>query len=518
MIFPFENKLILHNLINSQSFTIEFIKPLSCGIFLADDTAVVGDVFGKLHFISNLESKDNKFSIATKHWHSHRVNTIESDYNGDYLYSAGKEGVIVIWNLKTEEKSFLPRLNAEIHNLKISVNSQYLTAVCADNSIKTVDLFNFKVFNEYSALSLDKHANESNIKQFNIKGENFFIFFNESTGKFQIFNINSGRILCSNFVFNKNFVSNTEREEINCRRLKNVEIQKGKFEFLVTYEEIADEQDDNFLISYLKFWKLSSNNFKRDFTIELICTAENPHGNEKVSQIEFSEGKCVTYSKSHFKVWEKSDSNSNFQCGFIGAYKKEICKSVSGIFVSEENSVYAIHNSKYLINWDLNRGEIENIFVIDNEKMNQPKMILDSDNIFIYTLDKIIKFSLSEWEIKWEEKFAEFLIRNLIKTKERIFLSLSKKEQPDEYLIYSIKSKNETKLEVEDCFYLRKKNLIYMNIWKNLNSLVLVNSQFDVIVTKKNSLLGIKEPKRSEADLSEEEMKVDLFQIKNKKS
>lgn len=532
-IFPFENKLILHNLINSESITIEFIKNLSCGAFISEDKAVISDSAGKLHFISNL---NQKFSIATRHWHAHRVNALEVDQNGDYLYSAGKEGVIVIWNLKSEEKSFLPRLNSEIFNLKISHNSQYLTAVCADNSVKTIDLFNFQVINEFSGLSLNSTADERNIKQFHIKSENYLLFFNEATGKIQIFNVNSGKILSSSYVFNKNFVSSTEREEINCRKLKHVEIDVMNFEYLVTYEEIADEKDPNFLISYLKFWKFQSANFKRDFSIELICSAENPHDNEKITQIEISGGKCVTYSKSHFKLWEISEVASqnntppSFVCSFMGAYKKETCKSVTGIFKAKERCIYAVHNSKYLIKWDLNIRKISSIFVLNNKGVDQVdsspvKLVTcgeESDRLFIYNNRNVSCFSTIDWEIVFEEKFEKFTVRNFSSLKGKIYLTLSKNFSKDEYLIYTINEKSENKFQPESCHYLRKKNLIYLNIWKNINSLVLVNSNFDVIITKKTGLLGTKQMKRSREEEilnedDEEEMKVDLFHNKNKK-
>ena len=104
----------------------------------------------------------------------------------------------------------------------------------------------------------------------------------------------------------------------------------------------------------------------------------------------------------------------------------------------------------------------------------------------------------------------------------RYFLTLSKNDSKDEYLIYTLNVKSAKKLQPESCHYLRKKNLIYLNISKNINSLVLVNSNFDVIITKKTGLLGTKHVKRNREkevfnEDEEEDMKVDLFHNKNKK-
>jgi len=61
---------------------------------------------------------------------------IESDKNQEYLFTSGIEGVIVIWNLKTEKKTFLPRLSSEISNISISDDFKYMAVTGLDNSIK----------------------------------------------------------------------------------------------------------------------------------------------------------------------------------------------------------------------------------------------------------------------------------------------------------------------------------------------------------------------------------------------
>ena len=83
---------------------------------------------------------------------------METDLTGDYLYSAGEEGVVAILESKTEKKTFLPRLNGEITALSLSHNSQILAINTSDNSIKFANLFNNIILTEISGLCIKSIA------------------------------------------------------------------------------------------------------------------------------------------------------------------------------------------------------------------------------------------------------------------------------------------------------------------------------------------------------------------------
>jgi len=53
LIFSINKNVYLMNLFNSQISIIEFQKPISAGLFLEDTKFVVGDISGKIHFVSN---------------------------------------------------------------------------------------------------------------------------------------------------------------------------------------------------------------------------------------------------------------------------------------------------------------------------------------------------------------------------------------------------------------------------------------------------------------------------------
>ncbi len=53
LIFSINKNVYVMNLFNSQISILEFQKPISAGLFLVDTKFVVGDISGKIHFVSN---------------------------------------------------------------------------------------------------------------------------------------------------------------------------------------------------------------------------------------------------------------------------------------------------------------------------------------------------------------------------------------------------------------------------------------------------------------------------------
>jgi len=58
--------------------------------------------------------------------------------NGQYLFTGGKEGVIVFWNIINENRKFLPRMNSEILKISISPNSSIAAVLLRENKIKFI--------------------------------------------------------------------------------------------------------------------------------------------------------------------------------------------------------------------------------------------------------------------------------------------------------------------------------------------------------------------------------------------
>lgn len=81
-------------------------------------------------------------------WHVHEVSALKIEQS--YLYSGGEEGVVVLWHLRENKRDFLPRLGAQIVNIKIVESKIY--CMLADNTIKSIDLNNDKALLHYKTI------------------------------------------------------------------------------------------------------------------------------------------------------------------------------------------------------------------------------------------------------------------------------------------------------------------------------------------------------------------------------
>lgn len=81
------------------------------------------------------------------HWHSMPVADIHM--SGNFLYSVGAEGVLVRWDLESDDRQFLPRLGMPIRQLAVAQNEKYVVCGHSDNSKR----FDNSITSKYSVLT-----------------------------------------------------------------------------------------------------------------------------------------------------------------------------------------------------------------------------------------------------------------------------------------------------------------------------------------------------------------------------
>lgn len=134
-----------------------------------ENTVAVGDTRGRIVLWQGLgthkaDAEPVKPVRTTLHWHAHGVSALAFTSEGSYLLSGGTEAVLVIWQLATGLKRFLPRLcNAPFLAIGVSGNdAQYVTAHM-DNSINVVD-----------ALSLEINASFRGLRNCTVRNSELF--------------------------------------------------------------------------------------------------------------------------------------------------------------------------------------------------------------------------------------------------------------------------------------------------------------------------------------------------------
>lgn len=107
-----------------ESGFTKFVSPekLTClALHPLEDYFATGDERGQIRVWYCLSSQlvsngggGKRAQTTTMHWHAHAVSALTFTPNGAYLLSGGEENVLVIWQLHTGKKEFVPRLGASI--------------------------------------------------------------------------------------------------------------------------------------------------------------------------------------------------------------------------------------------------------------------------------------------------------------------------------------------------------------------------------------------------------------------
>ena len=492
LIFALNKLLIIYNFLTEEIDQIPFQKKILKIIKTSEDSIALGDLSGKIHFIQDITNKN--YILYTKHWHSHAISDLALDPNNDYLYSCGQEGVVVIWNIHTWVKSFLPRLGEPIIGIRVSSDSQNLACFLKNNSIVFINLTKMKIIDTINSISTESLINKFCL--FN-KRQNFIAFTNCKKGIINLYNISQNSFDFYLNVFNKNFNSKTEREkENNLRVLKLLAFSSPKNEknmsYMATLEELPYNTEKNLFLSYLKIWQFEKDN------IDLIQICENPHNNEIIKNIEglnFNNYGFLTSGEKTFKVWKLKDKNSNkFICDFEGKYQDRnlLCVTFDNNLVDEY--IFALFENKLVI---YSKNKIKDIYTLDtydtnanNYKYNKIYYI-NSQFICLYGKKDFALFNIVENEIFFEDRICkeneDFFILKIIyqKTEEilNIFVGFENKKDLFYIIKYNI---SEEKLKLVRCLVVEKKNYEYVDLFKKY--LVIINNRKEFYLANENEL------------------------------
>lgn len=99
---------------------------------------------------------EKRAQTTTLHWHAHAIAAIAFTANGAYLLSGGEESVLVIWQLHTGKKEFVPRVGAPISAIAVNQVGQieeYLLGL-ADATFIFISAASLKIARSYSRIKL----------------------------------------------------------------------------------------------------------------------------------------------------------------------------------------------------------------------------------------------------------------------------------------------------------------------------------------------------------------------------
>ncbi|KAK0281818.1 NET1-associated nuclear protein 1 [Friedmanniomyces endolithicus] len=120
----------------------------------------LGKIDGKIQLyddITPLFADHRQASLSTPrimHWHRDAVSAVKFSRDGSYLISGGKETVLVLWQLNTGKKQFLPHLTSEIERIVVSPEGDRYAIQMGDNSIMVLSTSELKPVANFAGLQL----------------------------------------------------------------------------------------------------------------------------------------------------------------------------------------------------------------------------------------------------------------------------------------------------------------------------------------------------------------------------
>ncbi|WRX35082.1 WD40 repeat - like 10 [Theobroma cacao] len=301
-----------------------------------------------------VRDNDDADSCSTWHWHPTVVNVLSFSSDGAYLYSGGKEGVLVVWQLDTGKKKFLPRIGSPLLYFVDSLDPTLSSISCADNQIHLLKMPSMGILKTISGIKARCSYPEM------YKGLGNGIAFDQTAGLVALRTEN----YCIQFysLFDDRGISEVQVCERNHQPGDDVTVIVTAValsldgSMMSTAEMKLAEEGIGGLVS-LKFWASGSQN--KEFSLSTIVY--EPHRDAGISAVAFQPSGDMAVSSSYggdFKVWicsnespqnDQMRQNSSWTCHAIGSYKK---KPMTAAAFSADGSVLAVAAETLITLWN----------------------------------------------------------------------------------------------------------------------------------------------------------------------
>lgn len=161
-------KAYVANLLDIKSGFTKYVSSerLTCIAFHpVEDYFATGDLKGNIRLWYCLDEPstvkvvglEKKTQTASFHWHAHAVSSLAFTANGAYLLSGGEEAVLVIWQLHSGKKEFVPRVGAPLQTISttkaLDGKEEYLLGL-TDATFVFVSAATLKISRSYSHIKL----------------------------------------------------------------------------------------------------------------------------------------------------------------------------------------------------------------------------------------------------------------------------------------------------------------------------------------------------------------------------
>lgn len=303
-----------------------------------------------------VRGNDDADNCSTWHWHPHEVNCLVFSSDGAYIYSGGREGVLVVWQIDTGKKKFLPRIGSPLLYFVDSPDPSLASISCADNQIHLLKMPAMEMLKSISGIKLPFSPPEA------VSSLCSGCVFDQKAGVVALHTENYGIQFYS--LFDDHAISEVQVCERNHQPGNEITVVVTQLalsvdgSFMSTVEVRLPEEDIGGLVC-LKFWTSDS----QDKHFRLLTVIYEPHRDSDISAVAFRPTQLMAVTSSFggdFKTWvcgneiQKGEvQNTGWTCYAVGSYKK---RPMTAATFSADGSVLAVAAETVITLWDPDRN------------------------------------------------------------------------------------------------------------------------------------------------------------------
>ncbi|KAG0031342.1 hypothetical protein BGZ81_001370 [Podila clonocystis] len=400
---------------NDESRFRCYVTPerISCLAFHPTEGCIAtGDEIGRITLWYCFGKNVDRPVTTTLHWHAHKVAALNFTTDGTYLLSGGEESVLVIWQLSTGHKQFLPRMGSEIKHITVSPDQSLYAVGHEDNSVNVIRSVDLKIKTAIQGLKFShvNHVLNPLHTGLVIEPRNGHVVLNGLPGTLQFFDPIHEQHIMELEVSPRNKVSRTYEKEIIPPQVMHVAFSNDKAaRWMVTVDGRDDKETTPEL--YIKFWEYDDD----ARTYVLNTRVDSPHTKAITSCIfnprQGSQPPMVvtTSMDGNFKIWELTHQGESrrgieaeraWSCRSTGFYR-DLTPHCAGF--SSDGSLLAIAYGQIITLWNPYLNTLHGVLTQPPETRPVTRLTFLKNSPFLIaaTRDHLYSWNLLTCSVWW---------------------------------------------------------------------------------------------------------------------
>ncbi|KAF9292637.1 hypothetical protein BGZ68_000041 [Mortierella alpina] len=362
---------------------------------------------------------------TTLHWHAHKVAAITFTADGTYLLSGGEESVLVIWQLQSGFKQFLPRLGSEIKHITVSPDQGLYAIGQQDNSVNIIRSVDLKIKTVIQGLKFShvNHIASPLSTGLVVEPRNGNVVLNGLPGTLQFFDPIKEQHIMELEITPRNKVSRTDEKEIIPPQVMHCAFSSDKAaRWMVTVDGRDDHETTPEL--FIKFWEYDDDT--RNYVLNTRVDA--PHSKAITScvfnpRVGNQAPMVVTTSMDGtFKVWELThqgearrgiEAERAWSCRSTGFYR-DMVPHCAGF--ASDGSLLAVAYGQIITLWNPYLNTLQGVLTQppENRPVKHLTFLKNSPFLIAATKDHLYSWNLLTCSVWWSYQIK---VENLIASK-----------------------------------------------------------------------------------------------------